>query len=147
MGDKRLKPCPFCGGEAEYLKVGNTKIGIREATIKCRGCHVQRTQKFRTKAFDFDFIDEAMIGSWNKRVGEEPKEEPKKDERAYKPVCPFGEKDCIFDPAYFKAHHPEEYKREYGNISPEELVKKDYYGCCDNLKNNKYCPDYDDEDK
>lgn len=66
---EELKPCPFCGGEDEYTKVGNTKIGYREATIKCKGCYVQYKQKFMRKKFDFEWIDKVMVGAWNKRNG------------------------------------------------------------------------------
>lgn len=65
-----LKPCPFCGGEAEYTKVGNSKMGIKQATIKCKNCLVQRTQKFKSKAFDFEWIDKTMMDSWNRRVSD-----------------------------------------------------------------------------
>ena len=65
---EKLKRCPFCGGEAEYTKVGNTYIGIKQATVKCTRCFVQRTQKFRNKAFDFEWIDKTMIDSWNRRT-------------------------------------------------------------------------------
>ena len=65
--DYELKPCPFCGGRAEYRKVGNSYIGIKEATIKCSQCHVKRTQRFIHKKFEFEWIDKTMIDSWNRR--------------------------------------------------------------------------------
>lgn len=63
-------PCPFCGGEAQYTKVGNEYIGIKEAKIKCTSCSIQIKQKFIRKKFDFDWIDEVMIGHWNRRVAD-----------------------------------------------------------------------------
>lgn len=66
----KLKPCPFCGGEPEYTKVGNEYIGFSEATIKCKKCFVQSKQKFMRKKFDFDWIDEVMIEHWNTRISE-----------------------------------------------------------------------------
>lgn len=66
-----LKPCPFCGGEAEYTKVGNTHIGYKEATVRCTSCYVKRTQRFIRKKFDFDWIDKTMIESWNRRAYEQ----------------------------------------------------------------------------
>lgn len=59
--------------------------------------------------------------------------------KAYKPACPKGEKDCVCDPAYIKYAHPKLYKELYGDMSPEDAVKKD----CD--PEDLYC--YDDEDK
>ena len=54
----------------------------------------------------------------------------------YIPTCPQGYKDCVSDPAYIKYHHPEWYKKLYGDMTPEEASKE-----C-----NKECY-YDDEDK
>ena len=69
--DYALLPCPFCGGKAEYTKVGNSYIGIKEATIKCTQCHIKRTQKFIHKRFDFEWIDKTMVNSWNRRAESE----------------------------------------------------------------------------
>lgn len=61
----------------------------------------------------------------------------------YKPVCPKGYDDCIYDPAYIKHEYPNWYKELYGDLSPEEavLTKK---GC---MEEGEYCEYYDDEDK
>ena len=69
--DYALMPCPFCGGKAEYTKVGNSYIGIKEATVKCTQCHIKRTQKFIHKRFDFEWIDKTMVNSWNRRAESE----------------------------------------------------------------------------
>ena len=63
----------------------------------------------------------------------------------YKPVCPYGYKDCVCDPAYTLFTNPDWYEDLYGNKTPEEAAKKE---CLKNYeKNKKYCEDYDDEDK
>ena len=66
----------------------------------------------------------------------------------YKPVCPRGYADCIYDPAYIKFHYPSWYEELYGNMSPEDAIHKEG-GCCDKVKEDpeeeNYC--YDDEDK
>lgn len=56
----------------------------------------------------------------------------------YKPLCPQGFSDCVFDPAYIYCYHRDWYKKLYVDRSPEEVVKTecDIYGSC-----------YDDEDK
>lgn len=56
--------------------------------------------------------------------------------KPYEPTCPFGYEDCISDPAYIQFHYPDWYKNLYGELSPEEAVKK--------CEKNCY---YDDEDK
>lgn len=33
-----LKPCPFCGGEAEYFSVSD-RVGVRCADVMCAGSH------------------------------------------------------------------------------------------------------------
>lgn len=66
----------------------------------------------------------------------------------YKPVCPRGYTDCVYDPAYIKFHHPEWYKELHGDMTPEEAVHKKG-GCYDKVEKDPdeeyYC--YDDEDK
>ena len=36
MGNRELKPCPFCGGEAEYKRVGNPR---QSEIVGCTDCH------------------------------------------------------------------------------------------------------------
>lgn len=58
----KLKPCPFCGGEAkvEHEYYSNfTKINY---CVSCFSCF--------SSTFDFDTEQEA-IEAWNRRVGEE----------------------------------------------------------------------------
>lgn len=66
----------------------------------------------------------------------------------YKPVCPRGYVDCVYDPAYIKHYHPEWYKKLYGSKTPEEAAHEKNK-CYDKLKEDPdeeyYC--YDDEDK
>jgi hypothetical protein len=56
----------------------------------------------------------------------------------YKPTCPQGFIDCVYDPAYIKYINPNWYKELYGDLTPEEASKKH----CN--ENDEYC--YDDED-
>ena len=58
-----LKPCPFCGGEAEIesLKLG----GWQEVIVSCPDCNI-RTHEFTTDK-DIDLKAE-MIERWNRRV-------------------------------------------------------------------------------
>lgn len=64
----------------------------------------------------------------------------------YLPVCPYGCGDCIYDPAYIKYYYPDDYKLEFGDISPEEAIKTN--GCLKVYKtDSNFCMYYDDEDK
>ena len=66
----------------------------------------------------------------------------------YKPVCPRGYEDCIWDPARIQYINPEWYKRLYGDMTPEEAVNAPF-GCRDKVADDPdekyYC--YDDEEK
>lgn len=57
----------------------------------------------------------------------------------YVPTCPRGYNDCVCDPAYIKFHYPKWYKKEYGDMTPEEASA---LHCSDKGED---C--YDDEDK
>ena len=65
----KLKPCPFCGGEA-LLNEFPVRKGY-EASIQCDGggyCFALMT----TITYDFpDQAREAVIAAWNRRDGEE----------------------------------------------------------------------------
>ena len=54
---EELKPCPFCGGEAELF--GTTESGI--FYVECLNCDVNG---------NFDMPEEA-IAAWNRRVSDE----------------------------------------------------------------------------
>ena len=55
--------------------------------------------------------------------------------RSYTPVCPRGYLDCVCDPAYMKAYHPDSYKDLYGDIEPQEAVK---FFCKKSVENDTY---------
>ena len=52
-----LKPCPFCGGEAE-IRVGYNHSYVRCSTPEC----YVRTRRYKTA--------EEAVGLWNRRVDE-----------------------------------------------------------------------------
>jgi Lar family restriction alleviation protein len=61
-----LKPCPFCGNEAEmesrYIGYGSLGLGAHDwYTVKCKSC--------RGKSDEYG-TEEAAIAAWNKRVKE-----------------------------------------------------------------------------
>lgn len=68
----------------------------------------------------------------NPKYKDYPKESHFQD---YIPTCPQGYKDCVFDPAYIKLYYPDWYKREYGDMSPEEAAAmhcdENFIGCYD----------------
>lgn len=70
MKEKKLKPCPFCGGEAEYKERGNEYIGIKETSIMCTECATRQIHKWLKYKFDFEFVRTKTIDEWNRRAKE-----------------------------------------------------------------------------
>lgn len=70
MSDE-LKPCPFCGGEAELLPYcgdGNRCMGMTYAHVRCKKCHAMTETKQRV--FDYDHEKSDAIEAWNSRTPE-----------------------------------------------------------------------------
>jgi Lar family restriction alleviation protein len=61
----KLLPCPFCGGEPEFITIGNDYTKKRGAEIKCTKCMVKRTTV--ALRFDLEWCSRQAIEVWNKR--------------------------------------------------------------------------------
>ncbi len=61
----KLLPCPFCGGEPEFITIGNDYTKKRSAEIKCTKCFVKRTTA--ALRFDLEWCGRKAIEAWNKR--------------------------------------------------------------------------------
>lgn len=61
MQENELKPCPFCGGEAELRKLKHIPDGY-DYTPRCKNpsCCCRITKRFNVK--------ETAIALWNRRV-------------------------------------------------------------------------------
>ena len=68
---EELKPCPFCGGEAEYIERGNEHIGLKETSIRCKSCNTTQVHKWIKYKFDFEFVHKKTIEAWNRRYNDE----------------------------------------------------------------------------
>ena len=62
---EKLLPCPFCGGEPEFITIGNDYTKSRKAQIKCKKCIVKRT----TGAIrnNLEWCGRKAIEAWNER--------------------------------------------------------------------------------
>lgn len=74
MKETELKPCPFCGGEAEMIKHSfwnerKHSYSDRTYSIKCCGCSVETYPFYDTK--------EKATESWNRRANNEQREAEK----------------------------------------------------------------------
>lgn len=67
---EKLLPCPFCGGEPEFVTIGNDYTKSRKAEIKCTKCFCKRT----TGAIhnNLEWCGRRAIELWNKRTAEQP---------------------------------------------------------------------------
>ncbi len=62
-----LKPCPFCGGEAEMVTTVLCHMSM--AYVKCKECDA-KAQTFGDRSHDGSYIFSA-IEAWNRRVQDE----------------------------------------------------------------------------
>lgn len=61
-----LLPCPFCGGHAEIITVGNDFTKKRSAEVKCKSCFTKQvTGAIRNS---IEWCIETAIAKWNKRT-------------------------------------------------------------------------------
>lgn len=65
--DKKLKPCPFCSGKAEYRQFANPRNFY---CVTCTVCRIS-TDGFVCRSDGTDAENKAMNAAvWNQRVGE-----------------------------------------------------------------------------
>ena len=75
-----LKPCPFCGSEAELIVTEETWMGPSLVLVKCKngpcGCQSptlvnpsEKNLNWQTRADDFNRV-EAVVKIWNRRVND-----------------------------------------------------------------------------
>ena len=63
-----LKPCPFCGGEAEInVKYGDYGYTPHVYFVRCKHCGV----KMEMESNSYNDLSNAVVIAWNRRVGEQ----------------------------------------------------------------------------
>lgn len=60
MDEIKLKPCPFCGSDAEMQR--DKYRGLRTFYVRCWGCCAQT---------DLEYAEEFAAELWNERVNDE----------------------------------------------------------------------------
>jgi Lar family restriction alleviation protein len=65
---EELKPCPFCGAEAEIMRAGDEYEMV--VAVNCSECsaHVRETDDSIDR--DFDRLEAQAVAAWNKRAVE-----------------------------------------------------------------------------
>lgn len=66
MSDIKLKPCPFCGGKAEFIEC---TIALKNAiAVRCTKCNVKTESRPESVTY---CARDYVISDWNKRSGSE----------------------------------------------------------------------------
>jgi Lar family restriction alleviation protein len=70
--DKKLKPCPFCGGEVEVDKLGDRDECFALTGVLCKNCGIYFTCR-ETKWIDceYEILEEeknVLLKAWNRRA-------------------------------------------------------------------------------
>ena len=60
-----LKPCPFCGGKAKKIFIGNDFTKKRSIEIKCTNCRIKRTDA--AIRHNHEWLDKIATEAWNTR--------------------------------------------------------------------------------
>jgi len=64
-----LKSCPFCGGVAKRVFIGNDRTRKRTVEIKCSKCFTKQiTGALR---FSHQWCDETATAKWNERLNDD----------------------------------------------------------------------------
>lgn len=66
--DTALKPCPFCGGEAEITQVGNEVTRSRGYQVKCLTWGCSTTKRAMVIHHTLEDARGWAIAAWNKRT-------------------------------------------------------------------------------
>ncbi len=73
MNNEKLKPCPFCGGAADFrVKLVNPVLGLSQIKVGCMNCEAESHHaliNMDERACGTDFLLAAKYASerWNKR--------------------------------------------------------------------------------
>jgi hypothetical protein len=63
---EELKSCPFCGGKAEKIFIGNENTKKRSIKIKCSKCRINIVNA--ALHHSHEWLDELSTKAWNKRI-------------------------------------------------------------------------------
>lgn len=65
--DRRLSPCPFCGGPAEMHQVSARDYGCYNVHVECRQCGATGGKVYQSEKMTATRAESLSIESWNKR--------------------------------------------------------------------------------
>ena len=123
-----LKPCPFCGGEADCNNAGFLKNGKPMWATECVSCGV---------ATGFFFFEEEAIEAWNKRT------EPERPKGWW--VLTAHEENCnyrwnVTAECSECSHSKGEVYAGFFPCFPKDLARETILNCAESVKLDNFCP-------
>jgi len=67
MSEYKLLPCPFCGGEAKIILIGNDHTKKRKAEVSCMTVGCSSKQTVAAILHDHNWCEQQAIAAWNQR--------------------------------------------------------------------------------
>tara|TARA_R110002126_G_scaffold36851_1_gene111733 strand:+ start:3236 stop:3493 length:258 start_codon:yes stop_codon:yes gene_type:complete len=69
-----LKICPFCGGEATKIHIGNEHVKKQSCQISCVSCNMKMISSILNRSgFSYEWIEQKVTDRWNQRTTPEKK--------------------------------------------------------------------------
>ena len=68
MPSPELKPCPFCGGEAEISATGDYDEIV--VSVRCTECTARVRLADDSRDRDFDKLKAEAVAAWNRRAAD-----------------------------------------------------------------------------
>lgn len=66
---EKLKPCPFCGGEAEICSAFENKFFGKYWYVRCKTCYSRGSSMYEsTKELEPNEEFKAIIGAWERAI-------------------------------------------------------------------------------
>lgn len=66
-----LKPCPFCGGEAQLYHTTYDPTTWADFTVICTSCRAKICRRFDLERTPYSFYEGVMQAMWNRRADNE----------------------------------------------------------------------------
>ena len=65
----KLLPCPFCGNQPIWYRIGNEYSRLQKVVIKCEKCGIQRIDGIcNNKRHTIEWLEDVAIKKWNQRT-------------------------------------------------------------------------------
>ncbi len=69
--EKKLKPCPFCGGKITNYHTNHLNLNYRVFEFRCEGCQTYFSIPVNSKYISMENTEREMEETWNRRADNE----------------------------------------------------------------------------